>query len=57
MQKFTINGFGGGGISLAADGSLWYWPLGSANELGITPVVELSHQPQLNGNVFTAASH
>jgi len=56
----------GGIISLAADGSLWYWPLEDAayylGELGsynnnsgnshFEPLLDVSRKPQLLGNVF-----
>jgi hypothetical protein len=55
----------GGIISLAADGSLWYWPLESASRLAsdinnwdnrgnsyIEPLLDISHKPQLLGNIF-----
>jgi hypothetical protein len=57
----------GGIISLAADGSLWYWPLEDAayylGELGnynnnagnshFEPLLDVSRKPQLLGNVFS----
>ena len=48
--------------ALAADGSVWYWPLensevyyGDRNDTkGIHPLLDVSHKPQLLGNVFAA---
>lgn len=51
-------------ISLAADGSLWYWPLESAEHFGdfgasvfndynpFGPLLDLSRKPQSLGNLF-----
>jgi len=58
----------GGIISLAADGSLWYWPLEDADHfamsagdryfgngnLHVQPLLDISRKPQLLGNVFSA---
>jgi hypothetical protein len=66
----AITGFAGGIISLAADGSLWYWPLESLDYIvrtGGSPVyydnsnshfeslLDVSRKPQLLGNVFGKA--
>ena len=64
----AITGAVGGIISLAADGSLWYWPLENAasfmGELGgyssydntyFVPLLDISHKPQFLGNVFGKA--
>jgi hypothetical protein len=59
----------GGIISLAADGSLWYWPLEEAgyfiSEMGrynnntgnfyFVPLLDISRKPQFLGNVFGKA--
>ena len=58
----------GGVISLAADGSLWYWPLDSAsrfmdefggnrfwnanNNTYFEPLLDISRKPQPLGNIF-----
>ena len=44
--------------SLAADGSLWYWPLERevywyGNDKQFEPLLDMSHKPQLLGNVFS----
>jgi hypothetical protein len=42
-------------ISLAADGSMWYWPLesfGGDTGLGIPALLDVSHKPQYLGNIF-----
>ena len=59
----------GGIISLAADGSLWYWPLEDVDHIGtsvggyrffgngdsyVQPLLDISRKPQLLGNVFSA---
>jgi hypothetical protein len=52
-------------VALAADGSLWYWPLAwqpyyysddQERPLHVSPILDLSHKPQLLGNVFDAGS-
>ncbi|HEY5041169.1 MAG TPA: hypothetical protein VIK53_04135 [Verrucomicrobiae bacterium] len=59
----------GGVISLAADGSLWYWPLASASDFVskfggsqfwdnnshtyFESLLDISRKPQLLGNIFT----
>ena len=62
----AVAGANGGIVSLAADGSLWYWPLESANYMDalnstlfygnsgshFEPLLEISRKPQLIGNVF-----
>lgn len=61
----------GGIISLAADGSLWYWPLASASDFAadfggssfwdnrnnnyFVPLLDISRKPQLLGNIFDKA--
>lgn len=50
--------------ALAADGSLWYWPVSSigeedgsydsSNQNGIYPLIHSSRKPQLLGNVFAS---
>lgn len=50
-----------GMTTLAADGSLWFWPKGNAREVAAsvfhedfpTPLLDISHKPQYLGNVFT----
>ena len=57
----AISGYWGTAITLAADGSLWWWPLQNAeqyyNDLsdssGIGPLLDISQKPQLIGNVFS----
>jgi alpha-tubulin suppressor-like RCC1 family protein len=52
-----------GSTALAADGSVWLWPLENSNAYyddrdetsGIRPLLDISHKPQLLGNVFSAA--
>jgi ABC-type Na+ efflux pump permease subunit len=62
----------GGIISLAADGSLWYWPLESASRFAsdfgngafwdnrsntyLEPLLDISRKPQPLGNVFSPAN-
>jgi hypothetical protein len=58
----------GGIISLAADGSLWFWPLGrpselehfydygNGNESHFEPLLDMSRKPQLLGNIFGKAN-
>ncbi len=55
-----------GVISLAADGSLWYWPLENPNRFGLAigmrgyttgdpprePLLNMSGKPQFLGNIF-----
>ena len=47
-------------ITLAADGSLWFWPLQPAqffyddNNQPIQPLLDVSHKPQFLGNVFSS---
>jgi hypothetical protein len=49
-----------GGTALAADGSLWYWPLGTSDDYydnrndsyAIRPLLDISHKPQWLGNVL-----
>jgi hypothetical protein len=57
---------GNGVISLAADGSLWYWPLENPNHFGPydvidrypyhdphgSPLLKMSRKPQFLGNIF-----
>jgi hypothetical protein len=55
----------GGIISLAADGSLWYWPLESAQDFmaeiygdngnNSGPLLYVSRKPQFLGNIFGKA--
>jgi ABC-type transport system involved in multi-copper enzyme maturation permease subunit len=54
----------GGIISLAADGSLWFWPLdradyyenvyysGNGDGSQFEPLLDISHKPQFLGNIF-----
>ncbi len=66
----AVTGAEGGIISLAADGSLWYWPLDSLeyirrsgdvllfsddNNSYFEPLLDFSRKPQLLGNVFGKA--
>jgi alpha-tubulin suppressor-like RCC1 family protein len=64
----AIAGADGGIISLAADGSLWYWPLESVtyymarfggyngnDNSHFEPLLDISRKPQLLGNVFGKA--
>jgi hypothetical protein len=46
----------GGIVSLAADGSLWYWLLDSADDLKLAPLLELSRKPQFLGNIFAGTN-
>ncbi len=60
----------GGVISLAADGSLWFWPLDRAGAMGryndanfydqdtrrIEPLLDVSRKPQRLGNLFSRAN-
>ncbi len=58
----------GGITSLAADGTLWYWPLerpsfvyqiynsGNGANSHFEPLLDISRKPQLLGNVFSAAA-
>jgi ABC-type transport system involved in multi-copper enzyme maturation permease subunit len=60
----AVAGADGGIISLAADGSFWYWPLGRPSELEhfydygngnnshFEPLLDMSRKPQLLGNIF-----
>ncbi|MGA9453567.1 MAG: hypothetical protein WBW41_19745 [Verrucomicrobiia bacterium] len=64
----AITSADGGIISLAADGSLWYWPLESASRFAsdfgngvfwdsrsntyLEPLLDISRKPQFLGNVF-----
>ncbi len=63
----AVTGAEGGIISLAADGSLWYWPLDSMDYMltfgnmrsihdndhsYFEPLLDISRKPQLLGNVF-----
>lgn len=59
----SISGNGTEVVALAADGSLWYWPLdntenssafynGNSSE-AMHPVLDISRKPQLLGNVFS----
>jgi alpha-tubulin suppressor-like RCC1 family protein len=60
----AISGNGYEVVALAADGSLWYWPLTGAeiydvfdsnnSSEHIHPVLDISRKPQLLGNVFEA---
>lgn len=55
----AIAGYSHEMVALAADGSLWYWPLASPgnffNNEGIVPLLDISRKPQLLGNVFAEA--
>jgi hypothetical protein len=66
----AITGAEGGIISLAADGSLWYWPLENASYLAeraaggflfgnhdsnFDPLLDISRKPQRLGNIFDKA--
>ncbi|MGA2871535.1 MAG: hypothetical protein ABSF34_20525, partial [Verrucomicrobiota bacterium] len=49
----AITGADNGIISLAADGSLWFWPDQTSYKYGYQPtLLRLSKQPQFLGNVF-----
>jgi hypothetical protein len=50
----AIVGTGNGVVSLAADGSLWYWPDRSLYEWS-QPLLKLPKQPEFLGNVFGKA--
>ncbi|HTB83993.1 MAG TPA: hypothetical protein VK742_10095 [Candidatus Sulfotelmatobacter sp.] len=60
----AVSGYGGSVTALAADGSLWYWPLSSvgeeyesyvnSNQKEVHPLIDSSRKPQLLGNVFAA---
>jgi hypothetical protein len=59
-----VTSMDGGIISLAADGSLWYWPLENAAHFGgiygnvfynytqLEPLLDISRKPQCFGNLF-----
>jgi hypothetical protein len=47
----AIVGTGNGVVSLAADGSLWFWPDREAYEYS-PMLLKLPKQPQFLGNVF-----
>jgi ABC-type transport system involved in multi-copper enzyme maturation permease subunit len=59
----AISGGGGNVVALAADGSLWFWPLersdyyfnDNGNGSRLEPLLDISRKPQLLGNVFSAA--
>jgi alpha-tubulin suppressor-like RCC1 family protein len=61
----AISGEPGNLIALAADGSLWFWPLADAKDyyndssrngkLPIRPLLDVSRKPQLIGNIFSKA--
>ena len=50
-------------VSLAADGSLWYWPLSPVtpyygdNNQRTDPLLDISHKPRLLGNIFDTDKH
>jgi hypothetical protein len=60
----AIAGADGGIISLAADGSFWFWPLGRPSDFKyfydygngdgshFEPLLDMSRKPQFLGNVF-----
>ena len=60
----AIAGIDGGIISLAADGSFWYWPLerpsyfyqfysdGNGDNSHFEPLLDISRKPQFLGNIF-----
>jgi ABC-2 family transporter protein len=62
----SVASAGSGVISLAADGSLWYWPLENPNHFGLAigmrgytnedplrePLLKMSGKPQFLGNIF-----
>jgi len=60
----AVSGNNGFVTALAADGSLWYWPLSSvgeeygsydfSNQNEVHPLIDSSRKPQLLGNVFAA---
>jgi hypothetical protein len=55
----AVTSYGDEVISLAKDGSLWYWPLDPVGSddfygFGSGSLLDRSHKPQLLGNVFTA---
>lgn len=52
-----------GVTALAADGSLWFWPVMDAYQLADVmglhdwhPLLDISHKPQLLGNIFSTAN-
>jgi len=59
----AISGDWGSVTALAADGSVWWWPLenaeqrynGSSDNAGIHPILDSSRKPQLLGNIFSNA--
>ena len=63
----AVAGTDGGIISLAADGSFWFWPLGRPYDFRFLydyrngdgsyfePLLDMSHKPQFLGNVFGKA--
>jgi alpha-tubulin suppressor-like RCC1 family protein len=57
----AVSGHSSGLVALAADGSLWFWPVENAERYfssydyggtHIHPVLDVSHKPQWLGNVF-----
>ncbi len=59
----AVAGDSAGLVALAADGSLWFWPVESVENYyghrsdgaNIHPLLEVSRKPQLMGNVFSTA--
>jgi len=57
----AISGSRGYATALAADGSLWYWPLEQTvfdynyDNSVVQPLLDISHKPQFLGNVFGKA--
>ena len=58
----SISGASGSLVALAADGSLWFWPINNMEDYydnrsdrpAINPLLDISRKPQLLGNVFEA---
>jgi alpha-tubulin suppressor-like RCC1 family protein len=59
----SVSGSSGSLVALAADGSLWLWPINNLEDFygnrsdkpAIRPLLDVSHKPQLLGNVFNTA--
>jgi hypothetical protein len=60
----AVSGEWGDVVTLAADGSLWFWSLGNAADYSnnsnqknsLRPLLEYSRKPQLLGNIFNRAN-
>jgi hypothetical protein len=61
MDWIAITTATDGIISLAADGSLWYWPLQEGTDRYwdpqyIQPLLDISRNPQPLGNIFSVSN-